>query len=202
MPSLRIIKGKGVNNRSKEPKPTTPLQRQLVQNRKRDLEHAEASHAALTNMLNQEQEARQHPGEMLAENIPAGPDPLDDVGEVEDDIDVNRFMLAGEPPENFGDVDDPILAALRRETHLADCLAHEKQWSWQYAIMLPTFLRARLETSNWGNQLKWNEDLRPPCNCTMRTERDVDLVDLLCELGTMGAGAILAGPLFHIHTPN
>lgn len=72
-----------------------------------------------------------------------------------------------------------VIMELRRQRHLADRLAHEDRWAWQYAIMLPTFLRRRLETSNWGNRTRWNHDARPPCHCAMRTERDVDLVDLL-----------------------
>ncbi|EGG07536.1 uncharacterized protein MELLADRAFT_105774 [Melampsora larici-populina 98AG31] len=185
MTSCRIIRG--VNERSRQPKPCTPLQQQLAKHRKRDLEHAEASNAAMLRRLKQENQPRPLLDDMVAENIPAADEALDEPGDAEDNLDLNRF-LPGEAHENVGgDADDPMSAALQRETHLADQLAHEKKWTWQYAIMLPTFLRTRLKTSNWGNPLNWNANLRPPCNCTMKTERDVDLVDLLCELGGLDA---------------
>ncbi|EGG04810.1 uncharacterized protein MELLADRAFT_108173 [Melampsora larici-populina 98AG31] len=180
MPSLRIIKG--FNQRKKERKPTTPLQQQLVNTRQRDFENAEASMAAVEQRLNK------HPvpiDDAEAENhdVPAlAADDLDhpgeEAGEEELFIDLNRFMPGDEEHQAHN---NPIMAALRREVHLADRLAHESDWLWQYAIMLPTFLQNRMETSNWGNQAKWNQDLRPPCNCTMRTERDVDLIDILLD---------------------
>ncbi|EGG06445.1 uncharacterized protein MELLADRAFT_63426 [Melampsora larici-populina 98AG31] len=185
MPSLRIING--FNHRKKEPKPTTPIQRQLVRTRQRDLENAEASMAAMDRRLNQRHNEEPQPlGDEIVEDhpMPAHDDvdqPGDEEGEDNQNLDMNRYMNGEVAPQELLNPEDPILAALRREVHLADRLANEKDWFWQYTIMLPTFLRNRLLTSNWGKEANWNEDFRPPCNCAGRTERNVDLVDILCE---------------------
>ncbi|EGF97737.1 uncharacterized protein MELLADRAFT_114118 [Melampsora larici-populina 98AG31] len=185
MLSRRIICG--LNHRPKPPKASTPLQRQHELTWQRDLEHAEASDAALARRLN-EPNARQNciGDEVMAEDLHEVlhhdlEPPLDDQGNDEHEMDLNQFMPMPNDghPENFGIPDDPMLAALRRQQHLAERLANKNQWLWQYAIMLPTFLRRHLETSNWANQLNWNEDVRPPCNCSIKTERDVDLLDIL-----------------------
>ncbi|EGG11427.1 uncharacterized protein MELLADRAFT_59595 [Melampsora larici-populina 98AG31] len=83
--------------------------------------------------------------------------PLDDQGDDDHEMDLNQFM----PMPNDGLPDDPMLAALQRQQHLAEHLANKNRWLWKYAIMLPTFLRRRLETLNWANQLNWNEDVCP-----------------------------------------
>ncbi|EGG02524.1 uncharacterized protein MELLADRAFT_66338 [Melampsora larici-populina 98AG31] len=184
MPSQRLIRG--LNHRPKQPKASTPLQRQLELSRIRDLAHAEASDAAISQGLNNPGGPHQPIGA-----VPDLPDPRnenmipeEEPPKDEDEIDMNRFMPM--PHEEFPEhhdlpevPNDPILAGLRRQLHLADRLANENRWSWQYAIMLPTFLRRRLQTSNWGNQVNWNEDVRTPCTCSLRTERNVDLVDIL-----------------------
>lgn len=182
MPSHRKIPA----FRSKQWKATTPLQQQLLNTRAKDLKHAEASNAALLNRLN-------------PANVPQVEEPLvgedfradvvevhdldqdDEVGQQDDGIDLNRFMPGPGPPPMAENANDPLLAALRREAHLGDRLAHENQWLWQYAIMLPTFLRGRLTTSNWGDPRQWDADFRRVCNYSIRTERDIDLVDLLSK---------------------
>ncbi|EGF99434.1 uncharacterized protein MELLADRAFT_68616 [Melampsora larici-populina 98AG31] len=175
--------------RSVQPKATTPLQQQLLRTQAQDLAHAEASNAALANQLNPPDlpQAEEHLGVDVggyAQEAEAHEMEQDEVGEEDEGIDLNRFMPDRAPPPVGDNAEDPISAALHREAHLADRLAHKKQWLWQYAIMLPTFLRGRLKTLNWGDQTKWNEDLRPVCNCTMRTEHNVDLVDFLSRCRT------------------
>ncbi|EGF97141.1 uncharacterized protein MELLADRAFT_114562 [Melampsora larici-populina 98AG31] len=141
----------GINHHAKPLKPVTALQQQLLDRRRLDEQHAENSQAALLRRINADLQPR----------APVGPDPEDilheemfDPGEhllddeagedlaEGDGIDLNQFMPARAPPNN-NVPEDPIAAALQRERHLADRLAHEKKWTWQYAIMLPTFLRSR-----------------------------------------------------------
>ncbi|KAH9815796.1 hypothetical protein DFH28DRAFT_1082087 [Melampsora americana] len=184
MPSQRYIQG--LNSAPKRtPKPVTPLQEQLQARRKLDEEQASTSTAALLKKI-ADNDAPPRPVPLGDEIIPPEAQlnnlaKLDDGHQPDDEdhveaIDMNRFMPlpnhVNAPPV------DPVLAALRRDQHLADRLAHENQWNWQYAVMLPTFLRCRMETSNWGDEEKWKADLREPCTCAIRTERNVDLVDL------------------------
>ncbi|EGG06927.1 uncharacterized protein MELLADRAFT_106366 [Melampsora larici-populina 98AG31] len=164
MPSHRLIRG--LNHRPKQPKASTPLQRQLELSRTRDLEHAEAADAEITHRLNNPCGPHHPIGEVahLPEPGDENDNPAEERSEDDEEIDLTRFMpMPHDGHREDGDLpdlhDDPIMAGLRRELHLADRLANEKRWSWQYAIMLPTFLRRRLQTSNWGNQVNWNEDV-------------------------------------------
>lgn len=189
MPSLRIIPG--LNTRKKEPKPVTALQERLVQQRQKDLEHTEASNAALLRRLTQEDfrpggsGEGEHPldeqnGQALGGEIPEEEEEY----EAPEIIDMNQFMPGHLPPEGYEPdlpEDDPVMIALQRERYLADRLANEQRWAWQYAVMLPTFLRCRLATSNWGDCERWDQDFRPPCNCQSKSVRDVDLVDILSQ---------------------
>ncbi|EGF99350.1 uncharacterized protein MELLADRAFT_112798 [Melampsora larici-populina 98AG31] len=193
MPSQRRIFG--LNHRPKQPKPSTPRQHQLVRSRQRDLAHAEASNAAFLQQINVERNLQAGEGplgdedggvamDFVVENDQHGEEEEEEAVVSEEEIDLNRFMPGPGAPNVNDDADDALLAALRRQAHLEDRLAHEKKWLWQYAIMLPTYLQNRLETKDWGDQEKWNLDLRPACHCTIRTERDIDLVDLLTRRRT------------------
>lgn len=186
MPSKRLIPG--LHKRAKEPKPVTPLQQQQLMLRKRDEYHAEAAHRNLFGRLKQEE----NPGDEVPD--PAQTDytnnPIydaDDCAEPNDgggtnlEFDMNQFMPGNAHHQAEPEEINPLVIDLKRQTHLANRLAHESRWAWQYAIMLPTFLRSRLETCNWGNEASWNQDFRSRCNCVCQTERDVDLVDLLSE---------------------
>lgn len=187
MPSKRLIPG--LNKRSRQPKAVTPLQRQQLRLQKRDEDHTRAAHQELLARLNQQETTADHdPGpaqqtDHIHDDVNAADDFADhEVGvDTHPDFDMNQFLPGfwhhqREPKEN-----DAMVIELQRQTHLANRLAHENRWAWQYAIMLPSFLRARLETSNWGNEARWNYDFRPRCSCGSQTERDVDLVDLLSE---------------------
>ncbi|EGG02719.1 uncharacterized protein MELLADRAFT_109914 [Melampsora larici-populina 98AG31] len=183
MAPLRIIHG--LKSRSKQPKAVTPRQQELVKQLKRDLERSEKANAKLQERL--AQRARYHsppPGYdgPNPDDIPGPPQFDDQAGSDNEDkregdyvIDPDHFM----PWQEANHANDAVLAGLRREQHLGNRLKHETRWAWQYAIMLPTFLRCRLETSNWGNPRRWNHDFWGPCNCPKKTERDVDLVDVL-----------------------
>ncbi|EGF98558.1 uncharacterized protein MELLADRAFT_113453 [Melampsora larici-populina 98AG31] len=184
MPSHRRIPGLQSNARA--PKARTPLQQQLLDLQEKDDRHAEASHAARLRRFTA------NPILPQVEDPPDLPIPAhimdewqaDDAepGEVdagEDEIDLNQFMPFRFPTGPSNDEVNPVLEALRREQHLSNRRKHEDRWAWQYALMLPTFLRCRLATSNWGDEARWNHDFRPPCNCARRTERDVDLIDIL-----------------------
>ncbi|KAH9820127.1 hypothetical protein DFH28DRAFT_1079978 [Melampsora americana] len=186
---------KGLNTRPKQPKPITPLQKQLVEQRAKDLHQAEVSNAQFLRRLKRERsptpdnELPIDPLDVL--NFPPNNEPPEDaeeeVGqdpEARDEayvINSNHFMPAHPPPsEPDADAaeDDPVVTALRYEQRLAYRLCHEERWTWQHALMLPTFLRCRLETSNWGKTDRWNHDFQQRCNCACKTEREVDLVDL------------------------
>ncbi|KAH9820013.1 hypothetical protein DFH28DRAFT_885621 [Melampsora americana] len=179
MPSHRNIRG--LHHQKKEPKPVTPLQKQMVERRKKDLENAEAAHAALLARLN---------------NRPAGPPLIEEEADTEvydpapmqvdgdrpeDDepnlIDINEYMPHPMASNGQDNSSNPVLDDLRQELHFAQRLKHETRWQWQHAVMLLTFLRCRQKTSNWGNEANWNKDFAPPCTCAGRTERDVDLVE-------------------------
>ncbi|EGG10907.1 uncharacterized protein MELLADRAFT_59853 [Melampsora larici-populina 98AG31] len=173
MPLKGIIRG--LNHAVKVGKPATPLQEQLHARREREQAHTATSTAAIRAMLDEGQhqplrDEVMEPAHLMHELD--APDDGDDYPGAEPE-DLNQFMPP--PFEVELEVVNPVQARLRREQHLADCLAHENKWSWQYAIMLPTFLRCKMATSNWGNEDLWKNDLRPPCTCAMQTERDVDL---------------------------
>lgn len=193
MVSLRIIHG--MKTRSKQPKPVTLRQRELLAQQAKELEQAEKANARLQKRLADlekrlAERARFHPppqgynGPFELPNYHDRPDPLDDPAGAEDEdeniyvIDPNAFM----PRQQANQPEDPVLASLRRDQHLDNRLIHEERWAWQYAIMVPTFLRCRLLTSNWGNYTNWNTDFRAACHCPSQTEREVDLVDVLSQL--------------------
>ncbi|EGG08671.1 uncharacterized protein MELLADRAFT_104868 [Melampsora larici-populina 98AG31] len=167
----------GLNDKKgKQLKAVTPAQRQFIKNQQRDLRHAEQSNAAFLQRL----KGGVQPATIAEPNDAArfedGPEEPEDVP---DNFDMNHFMPGNRPPELQDLRHDPVMIALKRQRHQADRLAHEHRWLWQYAIMLPTFLRLRFETSNWFNNEKCLQDFRPPCNCAKRTEREVDLLDLI-----------------------
>ncbi|EGF97296.1 uncharacterized protein MELLADRAFT_70083 [Melampsora larici-populina 98AG31] len=177
MAPSRIIRG--LNNPGKKIKPVTELQRQLVKRQRKNLAHTEVSDAKRLKELTERSNATAgdavpiHPLDPLIDHdlYDLAPEEADELPDEEpDEIDMDHFMR-----HHGRAVLDPALA---RERHLADRLAHENRWTWQYAMMLPTFLRCRSETSNWGKEAKWNKDLRPQCDCPARTEREVDLIDL------------------------
>ncbi|KAH9809786.1 hypothetical protein DFH28DRAFT_904067 [Melampsora americana] len=187
MGSHRIIHG--FNTRSKQPKATTPRQREYLAQQARELEQCEKANTALQKRLAQRKQCHPPPpgynGPFEYPNYPDQPELGNDPEGAEDNvddrnhyvIDPNEFMPR--PAANPNQPEDPIIPGLRREQHLQNRLIHEERWAWQYAIMLPTFLRCRLLTANWGDWSKWNTDFREPCNCPNQTEREVDLVDIL-----------------------
>lgn len=194
MVSLRIIRG--MNTRPKQPKPVTPRQRELVAQQARELEQALKANAALQKRLallekRLAERARidiPRPGYEIPFDQPMfipHPEPLDDPEGVEDDDDdrnnyvIDPLEFMPRPPARPNQTEDPVILGLRRDLHLRNRLLHEERWAWQYAIMLPTFLRCRLLTSNWGNHANWDHDFRGPCNCSNATEREVDLVDVM-----------------------
>ncbi|KAH9822477.1 hypothetical protein DFH28DRAFT_881650 [Melampsora americana] len=183
MPSKRLLSG--LNKRPKEPKAVTPLQLQQIALRKKDDEHTNASTLDRLRRLKNQEDIQRPPGHEIHNHLQYTDQPEDaedaPVAEVNlPEYDINHFM----PRPDIGDAievdqDDPVAIELKKQLHLAERLAHENRWAWQYATMLPTFLRCRLETSNWGNEERWKEDFRPPCHCANKTQRNVDLVDLL-----------------------
>ncbi|EGG01012.1 uncharacterized protein MELLADRAFT_111260 [Melampsora larici-populina 98AG31] len=188
MPGRRIIPG--LNKCGKDPKPLTPLQQQHLRLQRKDKAHAAASNRRLLAQLNQQNDARPPDEDVPApeeENHIAYPPDLAEDDAAEDDVnnpdfDMNQFMPRHDLADALEeDPDDPVMIELKRQLRLDDRLKHEERWAWQYAIMLPTFLRNRLETSNWGLEARWDEDFRPPCNCACKTERNVDMVDLLSK---------------------
>ncbi|EGG06563.1 uncharacterized protein MELLADRAFT_63163 [Melampsora larici-populina 98AG31] len=186
MTSKRILRG--LNNPARIPKPATPLQEQLQARRERDLRATANSTAAILKKLKDEEEPHRdlHDQDMAEGQVLNDVEGADEADEPQDEDfgeegDLRRFMPHPDQVEHPQPV-DPIIAALRRDQHLADRLSHENEWMWQYAVMLPTFLRCKMETSNWGNEDRWNKDLRPTCTCVMQTERNVDLVDLTSKL--------------------
>ncbi|KAH9815164.1 hypothetical protein DFH28DRAFT_893208 [Melampsora americana] len=182
MVSHRVIFG--LTTRQRPPRAVTPRQLEFIRQQARDLRNSERAIAILQQRLATRE--RYHPPtpgydpRELPVHMP-DPAPFDDPAGAKPNenpanyiIDPIQFM-----PPIHNQPEDPVLGALRREQRLGERLIHETRWAWQYAIMLPTFLRCRLATSNWGNCELWNHDFRPHCNCPGRTERDVDLVDLL-----------------------
>ncbi|KAH9807979.1 hypothetical protein DFH28DRAFT_1088460 [Melampsora americana] len=174
MVSHRVIFG--LKTARRLPRATTPRQRELLVQQERELRISERAIAKLQQRLAHRE--RFHPptpgyDPMELPRHVNNP-PLDDPGGAEAEGNAANYVI---DPHQF--MPHPVLAGLRQELRLGDRLKHETRWAWQYAVMLPTFLRCRLETSNWGNCALWNHDFRPRCNCLSRTERDVDLVDLL-----------------------
>ncbi|EGF97520.1 uncharacterized protein MELLADRAFT_69939 [Melampsora larici-populina 98AG31] len=157
MPSKRVIRG--LNDQVRGTKPVTPAQEQLQARRQQDLEHTAKSTAAILKRLKDEHNRPPplrddlHPPHHEEDNFIAPHDmdidepPDDDPGEAPN---LNRFMP--DPHHVEAEPVDPVVAALRRDQHLADRLNHENKWLWQYAVMLPTFLRCKMETSNWGRR--------------------------------------------------
>lgn len=62
-------------------------------------------------------------------------------------------------------------------------LQYINRWKDQCLKMLPTFLRCREATSDWGDVGKWKTDLKVQCMCDRNRQRHsrVDMVDLMCE---------------------
>ncbi|EGG03615.1 uncharacterized protein MELLADRAFT_90015 [Melampsora larici-populina 98AG31] len=182
MVSHRVIFG--LTTRRRQPRAVTPRQLEFIRQQARDLRNSERAIANLQQRLATRE--RFHPPtpgldpRELPLHLP-NPAGFDDPPEAEPNENPANYVINPiqfMPPIPNQTV-DPVLAALRKEQRLGERLVHETRWAWQYAIMLPTFLRCRLATSNWGNCELWNHDFRNPCNCKGRTERDVDLVDLL-----------------------
>lgn len=181
MPSRRIIPGLNTPRGRKDQKPATELQRQMLELRNRDREHAVNNPAVFL--------MQENPSEVAEDDVvnqyqvAAGPTWVhpevneNDVQEYEDVMNMNQYMPNPDAPASI-EVEDPVLVELRQQQHQAHRLVHETRWTWQYAVMLPTFLQCRLATNNWGDEVMWKHDFRPPCVCAGKTERNVDLVDL------------------------
>lgn len=132
-------------------------------------------------------------------NTSSGPQPDDagnfnDTEEFEDDI-IERFdpSLATDLEDNMNedgweDVldsdDEDIISGLQRARYDERRLNQEFRWTHQITRMIPSFLRCRQLTSNWGNWKRWDEDFRQPCSCPAQRQRTVwiDMVDFLSEL--------------------
>ncbi|EGF97832.1 uncharacterized protein MELLADRAFT_69741 [Melampsora larici-populina 98AG31] len=181
MPSRRVIKG--LSQPVRVPKPATPLQEELQARCRLEAQQTAALVAAIKEMLAGDNEQNQRAGGGMMDE-PQGMNHLDvpDDGDYppdaddEEAFDIHQFMPL--PHHVKPEVLDPVQAQLQRDQHLANRLAHKDKWSWQYAVMLPTFLRCKMETLNWGNEDNSKKDLRPPCTCASQTKRNVDLVDL------------------------
>lgn len=183
---------KGMNTRPQRPKAVTPLQKQLQDLEKRDLAHAEASNKIEVRRLKQEKSPSPPPldHDAMEQDLPRHLATIDSSGKESEDPDApdeayvinpDHFMPRAPPPSEPDDNEDEnqaIMVELRKQQRFDDRLRHEERWTWQHAVMLPTFLRYRLETLNWGHSEKWNHDFRQACNCPSKTERDVDLLDL------------------------
>lgn len=177
---------------NRRPKAVTPRQLAFVAQQKKDLRQTGRSIAILG--LQEPTDASypsvrpshstSYQDQVLNNDIDTGCDDIDfdnnpmnsnGLLEVEDDEDdwVNCEV----------DVEEEIVSGLERLQYDAQRLNREARWSHQCNLIIPTFLRCRQVTSNWGNPRNWNNDWKSPCSCPEYRRRDcwVDLVDLLSQ---------------------
>lgn len=158
----------------KLPPSTTQLQDKFLEQRAKDLRHAEKFTDEVQRFL------------IAGPSNQDSNDVMDLPEEDGDNLDsyINSNGFDGETPPPGSPIElDPVLEAMAQAQYQASRLQHQERWSAQYIQMLPGFLRCRLWTSNWGTPQLWDHDYRPECQCptSARTERLVDVVDTYSE---------------------
>lgn len=171
---LGAVEGKG----KKSIRPKTALQRQLIEQRRKDLTSTESTSQALH-------------AHFLGERIPTGP-PLDPAqlpdehpdpasNDWEDDplqarlfdnLDLEDASPAGSQIQSYID-------QLSKDRHMAKRLEREKDRVKESLYLLPIFLECLARTQDWGCEKLWNQDFKTACSCVNVRKRNVDLVDLL-----------------------
>lgn len=173
------------------PKPVTNRQHEFVEQKKKN-EHqirrtrlAIPKHGVELSMNSRLEDQNEDDWQVGEDHILHNPDQMniDDQGQNTEDVGDDHGLS---DPESDSDVDsdDEVLSGLLRVQYDAQRLRREVQWTEQCALIIPSFLRCRQMTSNWGHLTLWNEDFKRPCSCSPHRLRttSVALVDLLSQL--------------------